>query len=67
VRANLLSAWRRQERASRVSKPVKFAAVGARIWRACGSTDMRRGFDDVLQLTRVFVGIDQVARYCPSR
>jgi hypothetical protein len=27
VRANLLSAWRRQERASRVSKLVKFAAV----------------------------------------
>jgi transposase len=27
VRANLLSAWRRQDRASRVTKPLKFAAV----------------------------------------
>jgi hypothetical protein len=90
VRANLLSAWRRQDEASRAAKPVKFAAVkvqrgaggrvdrdrsgrrmcsgprdcrwddatgslgggamigmphGARIWLACGATDMRRGFD----------------------
>jgi transposase len=27
VRANLLSAWRRQEQAPRVARPVKFAAV----------------------------------------
>jgi transposase len=27
VRANLLSAWRRQEQAARAAKPVKFAAV----------------------------------------
>jgi transposase len=27
VRANLLSAWRRQDRAARATKPVKFAAV----------------------------------------
>jgi hypothetical protein len=40
VRANLLSAWRRQERASRVSKPVKFAAVKLSARPADGSIEI---------------------------
>jgi transposase len=40
VRANLLSAWRRQERASRVTKPLKFAAVKLRATPADGSIEI---------------------------
>jgi transposase len=40
VRANLLSAWRRQERASRVTKAVKFAAVKLSATPAEGSIEI---------------------------
>jgi transposase len=40
VRANLLSAWRRQEDASRVAKQVKFAAVKVRAAPAGGSIEI---------------------------
>ena len=40
VRANLLSAWRRQERASQASKPVRFAAVKLSAVPADGSIEI---------------------------
>jgi len=40
VRANLLSAWRRQDEASRARKPVKFAAVKVRAAPADGSIEI---------------------------
>jgi transposase len=40
VRANLLSAWRRQEAASRAAKPVKFAAVKVSAVPADGSIEI---------------------------
>ena len=40
VRANLLSAWRRQDAASRASKPVKFAAVKVNAAPADGSIEI---------------------------
>jgi transposase len=40
VRANLLSAWRRQEQASRVVKKVKFAAVKLSATPADGSIEI---------------------------
>jgi transposase len=40
VRANLLSAWRRQDDSSRATKPVKFAAVKVRSAPADGSIEI---------------------------
>jgi len=40
VRANLLSAWRRQEQAARAAKPVKFAAVKVSAAAAEGSIEI---------------------------
>lgn len=40
VRANLLSAWRRQDDASRAAKPVKFAAVKVSAMPADGSIEI---------------------------
>jgi transposase len=40
VRANLLSAWRRQEDSSRATKPAKFAAVKVRSAPADGSIEI---------------------------
>ena len=40
VRANLLSAWRRQDDASRAAKPVKFAAVKVSAAPAGGSIEI---------------------------
>jgi transposase len=40
VRANLLSAWRRQDDASRAAKPVKFAAVKVSASPADGSIEI---------------------------
>jgi transposase len=40
VRANLLSAWRRQEQAARAAKPVKFAAVKVSAASAEGSIEI---------------------------
>jgi len=40
VRANLLTAWRRQAAASRMAKPVKFAAVKLRVAPADGSIEI---------------------------
>ncbi len=40
VRANLLSAWRRQDDASRAAKPVKFAAVKLRAAPVDGSIEI---------------------------
>ena len=40
VRANLLSAWRRQDDASRAAKPVKFAAVKVSVSPADGSIEI---------------------------
>jgi transposase len=40
VRANLLSAWRRQDDASRAAKPVKFAAVKVRAATVDGSIEI---------------------------
>ena len=40
VRANLLSAWRRQDDASRAAKPVKFAAVKVSEAPADGSIEI---------------------------
>jgi len=40
VRANLLSAWRRQDEASRATKPVKFAAVKVSAAPADGSIEI---------------------------
>jgi transposase len=39
VRANLLSAWRRQDEASHATKPVKFAAVKVRAAPVDGSIE----------------------------
>ena len=40
VRANLLSAWRRQDQAARAAKPVKFAAVKVSAALADGSIEI---------------------------
>ena len=40
VRANLLSAWRRQEQAARATRPVKFAAVKVSAAAAEGSIEI---------------------------
>ena len=40
VRANLLSAWRRQDQAARAAKPVKFAAVKVSAAPADGSIEI---------------------------
>jgi len=40
VRANLLSAWRRQDDAARAAKPVKFAAVKVSASPADGSIEI---------------------------
>ena len=40
VRANLLTAWRRQDAASRTATPLKFAAVKLRVAPADGSIEI---------------------------
>ena len=54
VRANLLSAWRRQDDASRTRKPVKFAAVKVSAAPVDGSIEI----DLVARCVRVRVLVD---------